>query len=111
MTDFKSALGVLELEANGVLTEIKPVMKDKRELLKISTRIQDGKFSENNLDDLVDFMVKIVSRDNPDNSKEDIEGWVIDNFAELIEQVMIGFKLTSRAEIEKNKRKTTQHPN
>ena len=103
MGKFGQSIGILELEVGEVNFSIKPRMGDNYNLQKI---MMDNKYKNDNATRMKvfgDWIVDILRRDNPDEPENEIREFVEFNILKLFEEIIIGFKWTTREEFEKSK--------
>lgn len=97
---FANSLGIIELNIGGVFTEIRPKMGDKLKLLRlVSTNEKKGE--EAVVTEMYDFIKNLFIREHVDEPKQEVEEYVEANLTDLIPAIMIGFKLTTKEQLDK----------
>ena len=90
-------LGVMTLNIEGKDWELKPELGDKRKLLKA---VFKAKKDEVGLIDFInDFSIDLFQKTYPEKSKTELAIFVENNLVELLEKMMIGFKLTTEKQL------------
>ena len=102
---YGESVGVLTLKVGGYEKELKPKVGDGREFLKMVARADKSK--DVLFDQFAEYMYRLICRvDKPNNPEEDdeLKLYIDRNLMELLNEIMIAFKLTTREEIENQKK-------
>lgn len=85
---------------------VKPVVGAKANLLKGIAK--SGEDSEKRIDFIQNFMIELFVKDNSTVPREIIERFVSDNINNLMDQLMIGFKIVDAKDLEDKKKELSQ---
>lgn len=109
MSKYGRICGKIKFEIEGFDHELSPKVGDGRNFLKILSK------SENSKDDLFDhfvvFITELIIRDVPpvsDKEREELDMFVDRNLITLLNETMISFGLTTRGELERQKKDMLQ---
>ena len=109
MSKYGQAVGKFELNVGGFDKELTPKVGDGRNFIKIISKAEDNK--ELMFDGFATFVTDLIARDYPpenDTEKEELALFVDRNLLTLLNEVMIAFGMTTRAELEKQKKDLLQ---
>ena len=104
---FAEAIGVWQLDIEGVKLDLKPKMGDNRKFRKIIMNENYKKDRGAMFDKFEEFMLGIIRRDYPPTTDEDKalqDEFVEFNVNKLFEEVMVKFRWTTKEEMEKSKK-------
>lgn len=107
MGKFAQAIGILELNIGSVKVDITPKMGDNRKVASIVTGYQKHKDQARMLKELGDFVYELVLREDSsliDEDKEDLKLAIEMNQMQIMEDVMVAFKWTTREELNRAKK-------
>lgn len=99
MSKFGKYVGKLELVVDEEELSLDFRMADKIELIEINTNKKDV-YSKT-----LTLVSKILKRSYPEDTDEERESFLTKKFDKLLEELMISLELTTRAELEKAKKK------
>ncbi len=101
MGRFKKFLGKANITVDGEVLEISMNVKDVQRLLDLS------KNKENEIVEGVSLISDIVEKSVPeeDRVREEIEAFVLKNYAELSEQIILALGWTTKEKLEEEKKK------
>ena len=98
---YGESIGIWNLKVAGADLNIRPRKGDNYELMKI---INAGKDKQDEFFGKVgDFLKKLIERDYPaedPGEKEELESYVEFNISELIKELMIAFRWSTRTKLE-----------
>jgi len=102
MGKYGEAIGIWELKIGGADLKLRPKKGDNLELMNLlrKNKNNEEKFSEG----LYTYLYGLISREVPpvdDKEKEELSEFVEFNLMKLFEEMMIAFRWTTKAEIEK----------
>lgn len=87
-----------ELIINGVTIKVKPKVEDIEMFITMKKEMtgEDAK-------KITAVLKQIISRANPEEDKEDIEVFIMENYGDLVSELTILFGFTTREQVEKLK--------
>lgn len=106
---FGEAIGLWQIDIDGVNLDLKPKMGDNRKFRKIIMNENYKKDRGAMFDKFEEFMLGMIRRDYPPATDEDKnlqDEFVEFNVNKLFEEVMVKFRWTTRDELEKSKKET-----
>ena len=109
MSKYGTSVGKFELNVSGFDKELTPVVGDGRRFIKIMSQSEENKAAM--FDSFAIFVTDLIARDYPpenDTEKEELALFVDRNLLTLLNEVMIAFGMTTRAELEKQKKDLLQ---
>jgi len=106
MGRYGEALGIWHLTVGNADLDIKPKMGDNYALLKMLDKAKKNKDSSEFITAIGGFIEDLIKRDNPPQSDEELNElkfYVESNITELMTELFVAFKLTTKEEIGKLK--------
>jgi len=106
MGKFSNSIGVLELNVGDVKVDVKPQMGDNRKIAAIVTGYQKHKDQARMLKEMADFAYELILREDSsliDEDKEELQLALELNQMQVMEDLLIAFKWTSKEDMEKAK--------
>lgn len=107
MGKFKEALGILQLDIGGVELELKPKMGDNDKMANIVNGYQKHKDQARLLKDLRTFAYDLIVREDSsliDEDREELQLALELHQMDLMEQLMVAFRWTTREQLDKAKK-------
>lgn len=101
----RNVLNELVFKVGSDEFKVKPQMKAKVELMQ---GLAASKDNSSRLNYLAEFICKLFVENNPDVDKKVIEEFVYSNIGELQEQLMLGFRLINKSELDAQKKQISQ---
>ena len=109
MGKYGQYVGKIELKIGEFNKEITPKVGDGRQFLKIITSAESNK--ELLFEKFAPYMFNILAREEPeltDEDKQELESFIDMNLMTFFNEVMIAFNMTTREELEQQKKDTLQ---
>jgi hypothetical protein len=106
MGRFKKFLGEISLKVGGEdLSLSKMTVEDIQKLVDLS------KVKENEIVNGVRVLTEIVAKNYPEEPKEEIEAFVLKNYTELTEGIIIALGWTTKEKLEETKKEFSEKKN
>ena len=109
MSKYGESVGKFELNVGGFDKELNPKVGDGRNFIKIVSKAEEDKDAM--FDGFANFISDMIARDYPpenDIEKEELALFVDMNLLNLLNEVMVAFGMTTREELEKQKKDLLQ---
>lgn len=106
MGKFSNALGIWDVEIDGVKFELKPNLADVRKFRTILVDNGSNKHKSVLFDKFASFMIELIKKDESEEPEEEIKSFVEVHLNTLFEDAMVAFKWTSKEELEKSKKES-----
>lgn len=106
---YKEALGLLELNIGGVKETLSPEMGDNEKLANIITAYQEHKKQSRLLKEMCIFVYDLIVRENgglTDEDKKELSLAIELNQLDIMQDVMVAFKWTTKEDLGKAKSQT-----
>ena len=106
MGKYAQSIGVLELQIGQVKEDVKPRMGDNRKVAAIVSGYQKHKDQARMLKEIGDFVFELITRENSgllDEDKEELQLAIEMNQMQIMEDVMVAFKWTTKEDMQKAK--------
>jgi len=106
---YGESVGKFELNVGGFDKELTPKVGEGRKFIKIISKAEENK--DIMFDEFANFMSDMIARDYPPESdieKEELALFVDRNLMNLLNEIMVAFGMTTRAELEKQKKDLLQ---
>ena len=104
MSKYGESIGIWDLKVGGADLELKPQKGDNHKLMKIVT--ENEKNQTKFFEEMTKFIKGLIARDHPpdgEREENELDLYVEFNIVKLIEELMIKFRWTTRAQLEKQK--------
>lgn len=109
MTDkFGESIGIMHITTGGADLDLHPKMQDNRAFRRIMLDKENKENKAQMFEKFEDFMIELIKRDYPQDNTERIAEYVNLNCMALFEEVLVAFRWTTREELEKSKKESTQ---
>lgn len=102
MGKYGEALGIWELRIGGGKFDLKPKLGDNRKLMNLMSESKKKKDEGWMMAQMGEFVKELITRDYPpldDTEKEELDMYIEFNITQLIEELMIAFRWTTREKL------------